>query len=127
MLCKVTHCAGRVLDNTRPHQLCLHLGLPVYCISVSCMVKTNSGKHKLQIASQGFPYRLILCQSVSTLFPACMHAGNRVDTDWHCDGQEHKGYLDLNVLRESCYSASSRAKRKKDTRPLVAVSSSRSP
>ena len=47
-----------------------------------------------------------------------------MDTDWHCDGQEHKGYLDLNVLRESCYSAISRAKRKKDTRPLVAVSSS---
>ena len=53
---------------------------------------------------------------------ALSHAGSRVDTDWHCDGQEHKGYLDLNVLRESCYSASSRAKRKEDTRPLVAVS-----
>ena len=47
-----------------------------------------------------------------------------MNTDWHCDGQEHKGYLDLNVLRESCYSESSRAKRKEDTRPLVAVSSS---
>ena len=22
MLCKVSHCAGRVLANTRPHQLC---------------------------------------------------------------------------------------------------------
>ena len=34
MLCKVTHCAGRILANTRPHQLCW--GDREMAITISC-------------------------------------------------------------------------------------------
>ena len=38
MLCKVTHCAGRVSANTRPHQLCWddrEMGAAISCIECS--------------------------------------------------------------------------------------------
>jgi len=47
---------------------------------------------------------------------------NTVDIGWFSDGRRHRGYLNLSWLRENSYSASSQAKRKERTRPLVAVS-----
>jgi len=58
-------------------------------------------------------YRLLSCM---------LNSENTVDIGWFSDGRRHRGYLNLSWLRENSYSASSRAKRKERTRPLVAVS-----
>ena len=48
-LCKVTHCAGCILANTRPHQLCWgdqKMGIAIPCI-ISNQVEHNMKKLKI--------------------------------------------------------------------------------
>ena len=64
--------------------------------------------------------------SLLLIVDTASHAGDTLDISWSSPvsegGGEHKGKIDLQWLRENCYSLVARQQRQQRSRPLVAVS-----
>ena len=64
MSCKVTHCAGRVLANTRPHQLKIANMHCTCCVEIAILLMFLS----LHVTSVLFQYSSIICPEYGLLF-----------------------------------------------------------
>ena len=77
MWCKVTHCAGRVLANTRPHQLCWgdwDMGTAISCTKCSQMAGLiqKVGRSSLEAYESGFAWKQYLVSDHDMSLPSAL-------------------------------------------------------